>query len=83
MPISPEFSLIYPRPCLCLVSPEKIPQPVASEHLLLADPLVRQFFGNSLEKTKSCAIIVVIHEMSGSETVFMDLDKVAAILNFR
>ena len=83
MPISPDFSLIYPRPCLCFVSSEKFPQSVASERLLLADPLVRHFFGNSPEKTKSCTIIVVIHEMSGLETVFMELDKVAAILNFR
>jgi len=68
---------------LCFVFSEKFPQPVASERLLLADPLARHFFGNSPEKTKSCAIIVVIDEMSGLATVFMNLDKVAAILNFR
>jgi hypothetical protein len=29
------------------------------------DPLVRRFFGKSPEKTKSCAIIAAIHELSG------------------
>jgi hypothetical protein len=29
------------------------------------DPLVRHFFGKSPEKTKSCAIIAAIHELSG------------------
>ncbi len=43
--------------------------PLFPQEILLSrpDPLVRHFFGKSPENTKSCAIIAVIHELSGLE----------------